>query len=258
MAVASAPVSHDKNPLLCGRRMFLAALICASKFLQDRNYSNQAWAKIAGLDVAELSRNERVFLLLIKYDLFLGADDFKKCEPPCSQILGIPADSYDFTGTERLADLKTMPPQGPAVTPATSYKALPSATRQPLERRASEYPPAPPLADMRAADPNTPSSIAAALLTRPTQQRGALTRSSSHPDVSSRRAESFLPKLASAPIRRSTLHRASTPLVAHGLASPPLSDESEEEHSPSRSGHPLGLPLPSARPASRSGRSLRG
>ena len=36
--------------LQCGRRTFLSALILASKYLQDRNYSARAWNKISGLN----------------------------------------------------------------------------------------------------------------------------------------------------------------------------------------------------------------
>ncbi|KAH8916975.1 hypothetical protein BT69DRAFT_1188185, partial [Atractiella rhizophila] len=55
----------------CGRRMFLAALITASKFLQDRNYSNLAWSKISSLDVREININERAFLALLDYRLHI-------------------------------------------------------------------------------------------------------------------------------------------------------------------------------------------
>lgn len=41
---------YADRALQCGRRMFLAALILASKYLQDRNYSARAWSKISGLD----------------------------------------------------------------------------------------------------------------------------------------------------------------------------------------------------------------
>jgi len=47
------------SPLLCPRRTFLAALILASKFLQDRCYSNRAWAKLSGLPAREVGRCER-------------------------------------------------------------------------------------------------------------------------------------------------------------------------------------------------------
>ncbi|CAJ0829500.1 3967_t:CDS:2 [Entrophospora sp. SA101] len=45
---------HNKNidPATCGRRMFLASLIIASKYLQDKNYSNTAWSKICGLQTS--------------------------------------------------------------------------------------------------------------------------------------------------------------------------------------------------------------
>ncbi|KAH8919715.1 hypothetical protein BT69DRAFT_1223767, partial [Atractiella rhizophila] len=73
-------IAVGHNPVLCGRRMFLAALITASKFLQDKNYSNLAWSTISSLDVREISINERAFLALLDYRLHIDADVFCKCE----------------------------------------------------------------------------------------------------------------------------------------------------------------------------------
>ncbi|KAH8111643.1 hypothetical protein DFH11DRAFT_1484281, partial [Phellopilus nigrolimitatus] len=42
----------------CPRRTFLAVLILASKFLQDRCYSNHAWTKLPGLPAQEVGRCE--------------------------------------------------------------------------------------------------------------------------------------------------------------------------------------------------------
>lgn len=52
----------DKLGLRCGRRAFLAALMIAGKYIQDRNYSVRAWSKISGLPVNELCENEQLFL----------------------------------------------------------------------------------------------------------------------------------------------------------------------------------------------------
>ncbi|KAI8915282.1 hypothetical protein DFJ77DRAFT_418256, partial [Powellomyces hirtus] len=71
----SIPVS---SPIRCGRRMFLAALILANKYLQDKNYSMKAWAKICGLDAAELCANERLFLSCINYELFVPQHTWAK------------------------------------------------------------------------------------------------------------------------------------------------------------------------------------
>ncbi|KAF9070129.1 hypothetical protein BDP27DRAFT_1177359, partial [Rhodocollybia butyracea] len=43
----------------CPRRAFLASLILASKFTQDKCYSNRAWAKLSGLPPREIGRCER-------------------------------------------------------------------------------------------------------------------------------------------------------------------------------------------------------
>ncbi|KAJ4298554.1 PHO85 cyclin-5 [Collariella sp. IMI 366227] len=60
---------HSNQAIQCGRRMFLAALILASKYLQDRNYSARAWSKISGLNTLELNRNEMTFLLSVNWKL---------------------------------------------------------------------------------------------------------------------------------------------------------------------------------------------
>lgn len=64
--------------LMCGRRMFLSALILASKYLQDRNYSAKAWSKMSGLQVGEINTNERTFLEKVKWKLHIPEPIFKK------------------------------------------------------------------------------------------------------------------------------------------------------------------------------------
>ncbi|OAQ29594.1 hypothetical protein K457DRAFT_57590, partial [Linnemannia elongata AG-77] len=71
-------IRNQSEPVGCGRRMFLAALILASKFQQDRTYSNKAWSKISGLPVAEINLNEITFLTLIDYRLFVSQAVFQK------------------------------------------------------------------------------------------------------------------------------------------------------------------------------------
>ncbi|KAI0883752.1 uncharacterized protein GGS22DRAFT_180401 [Annulohypoxylon maeteangense] len=92
---------HASRVLQCGRRMFLAALILASKYLQDRNYSARAWSKISGLATQEINQNEMAFLEAVKWKLHITDVVFKRwteivlkhtpSQPPssgsaCSQI----------------------------------------------------------------------------------------------------------------------------------------------------------------------------
>lgn len=79
----------QNSAMLCGRRMFLAALISSSKYLQDRNYSNRAWSKISGLPAVEININERMFLMLMDYQLFISAESFQLCEYILVIILSI-------------------------------------------------------------------------------------------------------------------------------------------------------------------------
>lgn len=62
----------------CGRRMFLAALILASKYLQDRNYSARAWSKISGLNTLEINMNEMTFLKAVNWRLHISETVFQR------------------------------------------------------------------------------------------------------------------------------------------------------------------------------------
>ena len=81
--LSAAAASHAKDeslpplpvlpsPLCCPRRTFLACLILASKFMQDRSYSNRAWAKLAGLPPREIGRCERALGDVLEWRLWVG------------------------------------------------------------------------------------------------------------------------------------------------------------------------------------------
>lgn len=92
--------------LMCGRRMFLAALILASKYLQDRNYSAKAWSKMSGLRISEITVNERIFLAKVNWKLHIPEPIFKRWTevvlkytphpypPSPDQAFGIPVSSW--------------------------------------------------------------------------------------------------------------------------------------------------------------------
>ncbi|KAK3694011.1 hypothetical protein B0T22DRAFT_58196 [Podospora appendiculata] len=70
--------NSDTQAVQCGRRMFLAALILASKYLQDRNYSARAWSKISGLTTTEINQNEMSFLLAVDWKLHITDDVYNR------------------------------------------------------------------------------------------------------------------------------------------------------------------------------------
>ena len=113
---AAALLAKTRDPVLCGRRMFLAALICASKFLQDRTYSNRAWSKISSLPVQEINANEKAFLELMDYNLYVDADLFKNCERFSAHHVSAPHSCS-------LSDAPSFLPKGPAV-----FKISPRST----------------------------------------------------------------------------------------------------------------------------------
>jgi len=75
------------SPLLCPRRTFLASLILASKFMQDKCYSNRAWAKLAGLPAREIGRCERALGEALGWRLWVGKMP-GYCKLPRSQSTG--------------------------------------------------------------------------------------------------------------------------------------------------------------------------
>ncbi|CAO0793300.1 unnamed protein product [Mucor circinelloides] len=64
----------------CGRRMFLAALICAHKYLYDNTFTNASWAKISKLPVKEINGAERSLLEMLDYRLFVSTELYQKFE----------------------------------------------------------------------------------------------------------------------------------------------------------------------------------
>ncbi|KAG5341420.1 hypothetical protein C0989_010530 [Termitomyces sp. Mn162] len=66
------PLPPLPSPLLCPRRAFLASLILASKFTQDKCYSNRAWAKLSGLPPREIGRCERALGEALDWRLWVG------------------------------------------------------------------------------------------------------------------------------------------------------------------------------------------
>ena len=70
--------THSARAMQCGRRMFLSALILASKYLQDRNYSARAWSKISGLKISEINSNEMAFVTAIGWRLHVPEPLFQR------------------------------------------------------------------------------------------------------------------------------------------------------------------------------------
>jgi len=74
----SQEIAQQMRALQCGRRMFLAALILASKYLQDRNYSARAWSRISGLQTTEININEMAFLHAVNWRLHISETIFQR------------------------------------------------------------------------------------------------------------------------------------------------------------------------------------
>ncbi|KAI8878009.1 hypothetical protein K501DRAFT_259381 [Backusella circina FSU 941] len=71
----------------CGRRMFLAALICAHKYLYDNTFTNASWAKISRLPVKEINQAERSLLEMLDYRLFVSTELYQKFEAQLQEAM---------------------------------------------------------------------------------------------------------------------------------------------------------------------------
>jgi PHO85 cyclin-5 len=130
----------SKHPIACGRRMFLAAVIIASKYLQDRNYSNRAWAKISGLPVKEINANEFVFLNIADYELYVGEALYKRWSGVLlNHVMATVSVSTPAVVPHSSAGLAT-PPLTPVMSPVTPGSSIPApnAIRMALAKRFCE------------------------------------------------------------------------------------------------------------------------
>lgn len=68
------PLPDLPSPLLCPRRTLMGALVLSAKFVQDKCYSNLAWAKLCGLPPREVSRCERTLGDALGWRLWVGRE----------------------------------------------------------------------------------------------------------------------------------------------------------------------------------------
>lgn len=72
--------TQNKQPipeiLACSRRVLVAALQVASKFLHDRCYSASVWACISGLPLDDLKRNELALMEALDWNLYVSFDAY--------------------------------------------------------------------------------------------------------------------------------------------------------------------------------------
>ncbi|KAK9710329.1 hypothetical protein K7432_008484 [Basidiobolus ranarum] len=57
-------------------RIFIVAMILASKFLEDITYTSQSWSTITGMPTREIAIMEREFLAGLQYELYVSNSDF--------------------------------------------------------------------------------------------------------------------------------------------------------------------------------------
>lgn len=99
------------NILACPRRCFLSSLMVADKFLQDRNFSARAWAKISGLQASELSTNMLDFLKALDWKTFVAGDVYAQWSELLFEnaLLDMPEDELNAATTTTNGDMEVSP-----------------------------------------------------------------------------------------------------------------------------------------------------
>ncbi|EMD41468.1 hypothetical protein CERSUDRAFT_110040 [Gelatoporia subvermispora B] len=70
-----------RNPYTSGQpgseyRVAVAALMMANKFVDDNTYTNKTWSEVSGIDLAEINKMEREFLLGIEFGLYVDKSTY--------------------------------------------------------------------------------------------------------------------------------------------------------------------------------------
>jgi len=68
---------YKSDTIVCKCRLFLMSLVLACKFGQDKNYSNKGWSKISKFSIENINYNERFFLKLIEYRLYIKNESYQ-------------------------------------------------------------------------------------------------------------------------------------------------------------------------------------
>lgn len=139
--------NKQEDLMCCGRRMFLASLMVASKYLHDKNYHNKAWAKITGLDIKEINAAEMAFLNLIDYQLYISKPTF---DIWYTRIHGYIENSYksspqlDLNNTTISSSSSTSHQEDSVQNMIKDQQEQPSLTSRTIQLNNSNYPSPPP------------------------------------------------------------------------------------------------------------------
>ncbi|KAH9927419.1 cyclin-domain-containing protein [Epithele typhae] len=71
-----------RNPFTSGQagseyRVAIAALMLANKFVDDNTYTNKTWSEVSGIELSEINRMEREFLMGIDFDLYVNKPTYE-------------------------------------------------------------------------------------------------------------------------------------------------------------------------------------
>ena len=159
--------SHAARAMQCGRRMFLASMILASKYRQDRTYSARAWSNLSGLRVNEINTNERAFLAAVDYQIHVPEARFQKWTDVVLKYSLGPSSSASPLARLGSASWRSLVARlSPDLDNVAVDETLPTPSRASLHRRGDRPP--------RSCDPSSPHSMVTARRRSPSPKLSSL------------------------------------------------------------------------------------
>ena len=118
------------------QRLLLVAAMTATKFLEDVSLSNDAWAEIGNLPLAELNSLEINFLFGIEFDLRVSSEEYARLAdelryPACAHLVGDQLQS-PTEGTRPVKETTRGPQISTALATSASRIAAPARAAAPL------------------------------------------------------------------------------------------------------------------------------
>jgi hypothetical protein len=130
------------------QRLFLTAVMCASKFLDDFYYSNKHWAEVGGIQTTELNKLELEFLFRMGFSLHMQREEYDwyaeelhsrvPRSEPMQEAAQVPEQDYR-THSSRAANMQDG--EGAArhdVESSLSASTTPNSSSGPLQPRGSK------------------------------------------------------------------------------------------------------------------------
>ncbi|KAG9314762.1 cyclin-domain-containing protein [Chiua virens] len=121
-------------------RIAVAALMMANKFLDDNTYTNKTWSEVSGIDLTEINRMEREFLMGVDFSLYVSG---KKYESWLNLLKGLvlakESESQKWRSSRRYRNGRRLQPVASTPTMRTNRSRCHSSTYRARSTSPTQY-----------------------------------------------------------------------------------------------------------------------